>query len=333
MSKSGNKINYTLRLCKGIERKLIKDAVAVLISKFETNEYKYIGFGSKYFADFIYFHRHLHINDMVSIEIDEENKEIYDFNNPFTCIDIIYGHSNDVVPLLDYTKPILSWLDYDGKFSRSMITDLSTQIEKCLSGSIILISYNSKPYAPYELKRDLKKLPNLPKTGLLKLKLELEVGKTLLPPNFDERGMSDWAKFSALLKKIVDNQISKTLTDLNSACEDGDKLCYKQLFYFDYKDGVEMSTVGGVFYKKNDVEKIEQSSLEKFAFIRSGDDRCLIDAPILTTKETRELLSMMPIRDPDNIMEGIDFKIFNEEIVKQFSSYYKYYPKYAEVDV
>lgn len=332
MSKSGNKINYSLRLCKGIERKLIKDAAAALISKFPTSEYKYIGFGSKYFADFIYFHRHLHINKMISIEIDEDGKETYEFNKPFTCIDIRYGHSNTVIPLLDYDTPIMSWLDYDGKFSSSMITDLSTQVEKCSSGSIILISYNSKPYSLYELKRDLKPPSGTPTSGLLRKKLEKEVGKSLLPSKFDERGMTDWAKFSVFLKKIIDNQISKTLADLNSAAEEGDKLRYKQLFYFDYKDGVEMSTVGGVFYKHNDSDKVEESGLAKFEFIRSCDDRCLIEAPILTSKETRELLSMMPLRDADNIMEGIDDKIFNEDIVKQFSKYYKYYPKYAEVE-
>jgi hypothetical protein len=332
MSKSGNKINYSLRLCKGIERKLIKDAAAAIIGKLGTREYKYIGFGSKYFADFIYFHRHLHIDKMVSIEVDKDSKETYEFNKPFTCIDIVYGHSNEKVPLLDYKTPILSWLDYDGKFSSCMLTDLTTQIEKCLSGSILLISYNSKPYSSHDLKRELKPPPGTPNSGLLKQKLEKEIGKTLLPANFDERGLSDWGKFSAFLKKIVDNQISKTLTDMNSASDEDGKFFYKQLFYFDYKDGVEMSTVGGVFYKKGDADKIESCGLEKFDFIRSNDNRCLIDAPILTAKEIRELLSMMPLKDAGNIMDGIDAKIFNEEIVRQFSKYYKYYPKYAEVD-
>jgi hypothetical protein len=39
------------------------------------DEYVYVGFGSVWFQDFILFHRHLGMRDMISIERDADARE------------------------------------------------------------------------------------------------------------------------------------------------------------------------------------------------------------------------------------------------------------------
>ena len=64
------------------------------------DEYKYIGFGASFFADFKLTHRNLHVNDMVSIESNgtPENRKRCEFNKPFSCINISFGFSKDQLP-------------------------------------------------------------------------------------------------------------------------------------------------------------------------------------------------------------------------------------------
>ncbi len=65
---SYRKINYRVRPAKSIQRKMLCDAL-LRLSFFEPVEnYRYVGFGSTTFTDFILFHKILGIKDMISIE-------------------------------------------------------------------------------------------------------------------------------------------------------------------------------------------------------------------------------------------------------------------------
>jgi hypothetical protein len=55
MSSSYRKINYTLRPAKNIERKMLCEAFHKLHPFGKVQNYRYIGFGSTYFSDFILF--------------------------------------------------------------------------------------------------------------------------------------------------------------------------------------------------------------------------------------------------------------------------------------
>ena len=80
------KINYSLRPAKSIERKMLGNAFRKLSDFGAVESYRYIGFGSTYFSDFILFHKALGIKHMISIERDRENEERFRFNCPFRCI-------------------------------------------------------------------------------------------------------------------------------------------------------------------------------------------------------------------------------------------------------
>lgn len=70
MSRSGDKINYTLRLNKNVERKIFCDIISTLSYFAPVYNYRYIGFGSFYFSDFLLFHEKFKIHKGISLEID-----------------------------------------------------------------------------------------------------------------------------------------------------------------------------------------------------------------------------------------------------------------------
>src|ERR1700761_6192677 len=113
MSSSFEKINYSLRPNKSIERKMICEAFTRLSLLDHLSNYRYIGMGSAYFADFILFHRNLGMTNLISIEKEESKKARFEFNKPFSCIDIKYGNSSTVLPNLELEKSKnIVWLDY-----------------------------------------------------------------------------------------------------------------------------------------------------------------------------------------------------------------------------
>src|SRR4051812_32120603 len=114
MSRSYERINYALRPAKSVERKMMVEAFRRLSEFRLVDTYRYIGFGSTYFADFQLIHKSLNIQAMKSIERDVENRARFEFNKPFRCIEMEFGESNLVLPTLPWADiPTIAWLDYD----------------------------------------------------------------------------------------------------------------------------------------------------------------------------------------------------------------------------
>jgi len=132
---SYRKFNYRVRPAKSIERKMLCETL-LRLSFFEPIEnYRYIGFGSTTFADFILFHKTLGIKDMISIEKRETDKVRFEFNKPFHCIDMRYGNSNEVLPSLAWQTKTIVWLDYDGFLTDSVLQDVAYTSMNLISGS------------------------------------------------------------------------------------------------------------------------------------------------------------------------------------------------------
>lgn len=108
---SYEKINYSLRPAKNIERKMLCETLQRLSFIQKLEKYRYIGFGSTYFSDFNLLHRLLGISKMISIEKDKKNKDRFEFNKPFSCIEMKFGSSNEVLPMLKWKEPSIVWVD------------------------------------------------------------------------------------------------------------------------------------------------------------------------------------------------------------------------------
>ena len=143
MSSSFEKINYNVRANKSIERKMMCEALQRLSFIDYLENYRYIGFGSAYFSDFILFHRNLGISDLVSIEKEIAKKSRFEFNIPFSGINMQYGLSSTILPNLELgTKKSILWLDYDDKISDFMFSDVDTFFKDAIPGSFFILSVN-----------------------------------------------------------------------------------------------------------------------------------------------------------------------------------------------
>ena len=89
MSSSYESVNYLLRMKKQIERKMIIEAIQRLTSLIAINDYRYFGFGSIYFADFILFHKYLNIDLMTSIDDKEKDESRFNFNKSLSVINLL----------------------------------------------------------------------------------------------------------------------------------------------------------------------------------------------------------------------------------------------------
>lgn len=70
MSSTGDKIDYTLRIQKNIERKILCDIIRSLNYFATVDQYRYIGFGSFYYKDFLLLHETYNIHEGISVEKD-----------------------------------------------------------------------------------------------------------------------------------------------------------------------------------------------------------------------------------------------------------------------
>ena len=110
MSKSAVTINYEIRPCKFVERRMLLASLSRILGAIrKEQEYQYIGFGGCSFTDFKLFHRELQINQMISIENGSYSGCKLELNKPFQCIKILRGDSNTVLPTIDLSIPSLIW--------------------------------------------------------------------------------------------------------------------------------------------------------------------------------------------------------------------------------
>jgi len=327
MSNSYRSINYSLRPAKNIERKMLCDTFRRLSYFDKIESYRYIGFGSTYFSDFILFHKALDIRDMMSIEKDVDNEERFKFNCPFQCIKIEFNHSNEVLPSLDWDVRTILWLDYDGKLDTTVLTDVACFCANALPGSVIVVTVNAhRDILDYsELEQPYNPIEELHKFRLQEL-IE-RVGEEKIPQGVEGKNLNRKG-IAKVYHTIITNEIHQTLNDRNGVLEDGHKIRYKQLFNFHYADQAPMLTVGGVLYEEKQSKIINECRLESLPFVRTGTDPYLIEVPNLTYQELRYLDKYLPLEENNRPEVPIP-----EEDIEKYARMYRYFPTFAEAEM
>ena len=126
---------YDLRPAKQVERRMIVDVFQALAEQgLPLRDYRYVGMGSIYFADFILFHRYLGIGRLLSAEIDKGSERRVKFNRPYRCVEIRMEEIGLTIPILDRDEKHILWLDYDGPLIESMIQDLILGAQRLAPG-------------------------------------------------------------------------------------------------------------------------------------------------------------------------------------------------------
>jgi hypothetical protein len=321
MAGSYSKINYRLRPAKGIERKMICDSLRCLSPFGELTTYRYVGFGSTYFSDFILFHKSLHIEDMISIEKDKHAKERFEYNKPFACIKIEYGASYEVLPTLEWSKKSIVWLDHDSPLKKSILDDIDILASKLVSGSVLIVTVSAEQERP--LKEGLT-TEEINKFREDKLRERLPIEKLpidLKPSDLTGKNLAN------LYKRIINNQLEQSVSNTNSARSEEEKLNYKQIFDFRYADGSRMLTVGWLIFEQTYCNLAEQCKFTKTFNPTELDKPYEIKVPNLTLKEIQYLDSQMPTDDCD----AVNRICIPLEDVRCYAELYKYFPSFVEM--
>lgn len=302
------KFNYELRPCKFVERRMFIMSLSRVVARFG-GDYQYVGFGGLSFTDFKLFHKELNINNMVSIEAgDDIMDERLDFNKPYSCISIMRGLSTDQLTQVDFTKKTIVWLDYDESLQEYFFDDLSYVLGKFVVGSVILISCNTKlqiqkgqPYTDEEFRKAFG---------------------THIPADIGENCCSGNNSATTLMR-MFRQSCESTINERNQALEA--KLRFRPLYFFTYKDGIQMMTFGGIVLP----EQFDDADLNFDGLSFIGESKYDIDVPQLTMREAIKL--NQALNDNAKETEIISLKILDREGIDKYKEIYKYMPNYFDV--
>ena len=315
---SFEKIDYSLRPAKCVERRLIGHTLSQLATAFPINAYRYVGFGSLWFVDFILFHRWLQIEKMYSIEKAAEKGEMpkrFDFNKPLKCIKILAGSAANCLPkALGGRQKSVLWLDYDGNLENALSGDLSVTLPKMKDGNVLLVTANAHPN---QLKG--KKANDEPLTEIDYLH---SIAPDLVPADAIKRITQ--SLFPALAAEILTNSITAKTIEL------GSNLTYVPIWSFTYKDGAPMVTVGGIFLKPSSRQSFDALNLfGRFDFLSATGEPLNIALPIITLREKLYLDSLMPAKTAPPLSS---LKIeLQQESLDAFMRFYNYIPTFGEL--
>lgn len=326
---SYERINYSLRPAKAIERHMLCEIFGRLYPFCPVDQYGYVGFGSIYFTDFQLIHRKLGINDLTSIERDEINAERFKLNLPYGCISLRFEESSAVLPGLDWSKKRVVWLDYDSTLGPDELADVSTVISKAQSGSFLALSLNAQPAAePSEERRKISEAKTgqpfrLPDYRLSVLKERL---KDKVPDETDGKDLKIEG-LPKVLRRILLNEIDAQLAVRNALLSSADRLVFRQVAHFHYRDGAQMLTLGGVLCAERDRAAFEACRFGELHFCRDSDAAFSIKVPCLTPREMRYLNAFLPTTDASAITRsGIP-----EADLLRYAEIYRYFPSFTEV--
>ena len=325
MAGSSKSVNYTIRPCKSIERKMMCEMISRLTMFDYVKNYRYIGMGAKYFVDFSLLHKKFGISDMYSMEINstEKNKKRFEFKKPFNCIKMMFGNASDILNSSNMSwknEKNIIWLDYDGGIKGDQIQDVESCIGKVESGSVIFVSFNS------DLGDKFKKASPKEKLDIYCDRIDNEILVKLLSPR-DMAKEKIYQTTNKMFNMVVKNKILERNSTIKN---ENEELISQQLVYFKYNDSkATMLTLGWIVYKKEDTEKFEKCGFKDFEFYNSTNIPYDITVPNFTYKELAILNQNMP-----NVVYPIEEADFlEEEEVNAYKKIYKYYPTTFETSI
>lgn len=321
-------VNYLLRPAKNVERKMICEALSRLSIISDTRNYLYVGFGSVYYVDFTLFHKVLGIQNFISIEGDLEMETRVRFNNPYSSIEILSGHSNDKLVEVEWKKQkSILWLDYTSQLSGFMFKDIETFFRRAISGSVFIISINV----------EIKDGEGKTSSDRIKSKLwnDTDVKRRISPDFFSEKNVSK-EEYYLMINKLINQEIDKILNQRNRI-EEKKNYAFKQIFNFFYHDGQAMLTIGGILFTDSDKARVSKMNFKNLDFVRNGGDTYKIEVPHLTIREIQAIDKHLPSFNTDtkakeNALEELK-DIVSEEAIIKYSKIYRYYPKFIETIV
>jgi len=324
---SFQRVDYSLRTNKSIERKLVFERMKELSSALPLSKYRYVGLGSLWFVDFVLAHRLLGIDVMWSIERAERAARA-EYNKPYECIEIKAGASSEIigsVSMTDWATPCLAWLDYDGRFDLDARGDCERILRNAAAGSVLVVTVNANR-SSYRGK--------IPETSPPAVQTLRDVLGDAVPTDAVEQGRRDIGneQFPGVLSKSVLNFMAATVR--TSGRETGgmpDR--FVPLFDIRHVDNATMSTIGGIVVSWQQLALlVEKLALDSAALFAGGASIAeVLDLAPLTIKEKLALDRLMPSAEEtfEARLNESGVKIEAEQAEK-YRRLYNHFPVFAE---
>lgn len=309
MAASFEKFNYLIRPAKQVERKLLLEGLHRLAASFPIRDYRYVGFGSPFYADFVLFHKFLYMDDLVCVERAKIKRRMK-FNKPFPKIRLKFGEMSAVIPTLDRKKPHVAWLDYDYPLNQSMLADLSGIATTLCEESVVLITVDADPRV--QSREDLPEEMHEKIIDHRRATLESEIGRFVA--GGVKRPHISRQKLPELFATVVVNHLRDELAVRS--------LQFFPLFNFAYADGRQMLSLGGMIGAKETKGKLDRTGIYDLEFINTGVRPTVISVPPLTARE--RLWLDQHTKSPSQIFE------VEAKTVSHYRQYYRHYPSYFE---
>ncbi|MFI4991372.1 MAG: O-methyltransferase [Solirubrobacterales bacterium] len=261
---------WQFRPNKQIQRLMCVEVMRRLSAFRPLSDYRYVGLGGYEFVDFDLVYRALGIRRMTSIE-DRGKFERYEFNRPFSEVDIEWGSTNERLPTLALDGPLIVWLDYCCPLNKNVLQDVRLLGEKLNAGSMLLVSVNADTVP------DGERLANL----------EHRVTSERIPMDIaDERHLDGWGT-AAVHRRILLDELRAGLG------RRGNGPRFEQLINIHYRDTSRMQTLGGVFVDAGTEACFRAAEFRNLPHVATGDKADLIRVPVLTAREVLALEQKM----------------------------------------
>ncbi|MGI3213048.1 O-methyltransferase [Roseovarius tibetensis] len=315
MAPSYRSIDYRIRPSKHVERVMLCEAFRRL--RFHVLEdYKYVGLGSVFFADFRMIHRSLGITRMLSIEKQENESARFEWNKPYSGIEMLFGETEQRLSDIDFSEPTIIWLDYDGPLTRSVISDIRHVAHAASHGSVLVATVNSHP-----------RQTDANGTDMLE-QVRGELGNERIPASADLSSLRG-AGLSQFYRRVGDSEIRDALSTANGVRSGAKRLNYEQLFNFQYNDGAKMVTFGGVFFEREKRAEYEACAFDRLMFLRQGTEAYRIQAPKLTLREIAHLERQLPLPEGSEL----DLGPMPSSDAQRYIELYRFLPTFVPVDL
>lgn len=320
---SSDYVNYAVRPNKAVERKLIFEVLSTLSPTLNLPGYRYIGLGAPWFVDVVMAHKYLSIADIISIEQNAILASRAEFNRPYSCVTVIHGDSETVLPNLPLEEmPLLVWLDYDTSLDGPVLPDLSTLCHRAPTGSVIIATINAhRGSLPTHDEND---------TEFEELVDKLRsVAGDLVPPELPKEA-TQTSGYPPFLASLLFNHMHR---QVRLAGREGEALF--PLFNIGYSDNAPMITVGGVIADATCAQQLGTVLKDKeIGEFPNENSHVRIGVPPLTVKEKAVLDQLLPSAEApteDQVLE-LGFRLKPSQI-QDYHRFYRYYPVFGEIGV
>ncbi len=308
--RSFERIDYSVRVNKSVQRKLIVEFLERMGRRFDLEEYCYVGMGSMWYSDFILFHKRLGITDMTSIQTADGYGRAK-FNLPFACITLRRGLTTRVLPTLQLARRAVIWLDYDHEFREYVFRDLEIVLGEVASGSIVIATVDA----------EVDRFGKATEAEAVRMdRIQAAVGQYL------PLGTSNKILEVQQFPRFVSRVLVESMSELTSRRLLGLRFC--PVFNYHYKDGARMVTVGGMVADAEDQALLRELKLVGNKYF--GPTLRAIAVPPLTAKEKGALDRLLP-RGEDHIDRAeLGFELSQKKI-GAYRKFYRQYPVFGEL--